>query len=100
MAPLWEVIGLFGNEYAMEGAVDELRKIDGVEFRVLDRRNLRISLKNDDAELRDLVKNIITIAHGFVENDGPAGELDRKKEKKRLEKIKALEAKKKRAGKH
>lgn len=101
MAPLWEVNGLFGNEYAMESAVEELKKVEGVELRVLDRRNLRVSLKNDDVEMRDLIKNIIKIAHGFVENDGPSGELDRKIQKKKLEKIKALEGKKKkRPSKH
>ena len=95
MAPLWEVNGLFGNEYALENAVEELKKVEGIEFSVMDRRNIRISLKNDDGEMRDLVKNIIKIAHGFVENDGPSGEMDRKIEKGKREKTKAMEAKKK-----
>ncbi len=100
MPLLWEVNGLFGNEYAMENAVHELRKVEGIEFKELDRRNLRVTLKNDNAEMRELVKNIIKIAHGFVENDGPLGELDRKKEKSKLEKAKAAEQKKKRLKKH
>ena len=96
MAHLWEVYGLFGNEYALENAVEELKKLNGIEFRVLDRRNIRVSLKNDDdGEMKDMVKNIIKIAHGFVENDGPSGEMDKKIEKRKREKIKAIEAKKK-----
>ena|SRR5438105_3451430 len=94
MKPRWEVDGLFGNEYAMESALEELKKVKDIEFRVLDRRNLRIMLKEDDIEVRELIKNIIKIAHGFVENDGPVGELDRKIEKKKREKVKAMEAKK------
>ncbi len=100
MVPLWEVNGLFGNEYALESAVEELKKVEGIELSVLDRRNLRVSLKNDNVEMRDLIKNIIKIAHGFVENDGPSGEMDRKIAKKKLEKVKATEAKKKRLKKH
>ncbi len=98
MSPLWEVNGLFGNEYAMENAVDELKKVKGIELKELDRRNLRVTLKNNDAEMKELVKNIIKIAHGFVENEGPPGEFDRKKEKAKLEKLKAIE--KKRPNKH
>ena len=94
MKPRWEVDSLFGNEYAMESALEELKKVKDIEFRVLDRRNLRIMLKDDDIEVRELIKNIIKIAHGFVENDGPVGELDRKIEKKKREKVKAMEAKK------
>ena len=94
MKPRWEVDSLFGNEYAMESALEELKKVKDIEFRVLDRRNLRIMLKDDDIEVRELIKNIIKIAHGFVENDGPVGELDRKIEKKKREKVKIMEAKK------
>jgi hypothetical protein len=99
MTPRWEVDGLFGNEYAMEKAVEELKKVEDIEFRALDRRNLRIMLRDDNIEARELIKNIIKIAHGFVENDGPVGELDRKIAQKKREKIKATEAKRKR-GKH
>jgi hypothetical protein len=94
MTPRWEVNGLFGNEYAMERALDELKKVKDIEFRALDRRNLRILLRNDDIEMRELIKNIIKIAHGFVENDGPVGELDQKIAKKKQEKNKAMEEKK------
>ena len=99
MTPHWEVDGLFGNEYAMERAVEELKKVKEVEFKQLDRRNLRVLLKDDGIGTRELVKNIIKIAHGFVENDGPVGELDRKIAKKKEEKLKAI-AEKKRLDKH
>lgn len=99
----WEVRGLFGNEYAMESAIDELKKLEKVpEFKVLDRRNLQVIMNKSDTENRQLVKNIIKIAHGFVESDAPLGEYDakraevkRKKMKEYEEKVKALAEQKK-----
>lgn len=99
----WEVRGLFGNEYAMESAIDELKRLEKVpEFKVLDRRNLQIILNKNDSENRELVKNIIKIAHGYVESDAPLGEYDakraeakRKKMKEYEEKVKALSQQKK-----
>lgn len=96
VARLWEVDGIFGNEYAMENAVNELKKLQGIELEVRDRRNLRVIMNSDGEEMRNLVKNAITIAHGFVESDAPAGEFDRKMEKKRLARAKELENRKKR----
>lgn len=100
MARLWEVRGLFGNEYAMEGAVEEIKKLEDVRYRVLDRRNLQVLLGHDDEEKKALVKNIIKIAKGHIDGDAPLGELDRQREKHRLEKLKEYEEKKKRAPKH
>jgi hypothetical protein len=100
MARLWEVDGIFGNELALENAVDELKKLQGIEFEVRDRRNLRIVMGGDDEETRGLVRNVITMAHGFVESDAPAGEYDRKVEKKRRAKLKELEERKKRLEKY
>ncbi len=99
MAKLWEVRGLFGNEYAMENAVDEIRKLKYVQYKMLDRRNLQVVLKRGDESTKALVRNIIKIAHGYVEGEGVPGEIEREKEKLRLEKVKGIEQKRKRAKK-
>jgi|SRR5271170_6901641 len=94
----WEVRGLFGNEYALERAVDEIKKMDKApEFTVLDRRNLSVVLFKNDEEKKALVRNIITIAHGFVESDAPLGSFDKKKAEAKAKKAKAEAEKKKRA---
>ncbi len=96
----WEVRGLFGNEYALERAVDEIRKMDKPpEFVVLDRRNLRVVFSKNDAETNKLVKNIITIAHGWVESEAPLGAFDKKKAEAKAKKLKAEEEKRKRKAK-
>jgi hypothetical protein len=93
----WEVRGLFGNEYALERAVDEIKKMDKApDYAVLDRRNLRVVLYKNDAQTKALVKNIITIAHGFVESDAPLGSFDKKKAEEKAKKLKAEAEKKKR----
>jgi hypothetical protein len=94
----WEVRGLFGNELAMENAVDELKKMEKApEFKVLDRRNLSIIMSKGDSKTRQLVKNIITIAHGFVEADAPLGQYDAKKAEIKRKKLKEYEEKRKKA---
>lgn len=93
----WEVRGLFGNEYALEQAVGEIKKMGKPpEFMVLDRRNLKVVLSKNDSETKQLVKNIITIAHGFVESDAPLGEFDKKTAERKAKKLKAEADKKKR----
>jgi hypothetical protein len=90
----WEVRGLFGNEYALERAVDEIKKMDKApDFTVLDRRNLKVVLSKNDTQTKALVKNIITIAHGFVESDAPLGSFDKKKAEQKAKKLKAEEEK-------
>jgi hypothetical protein len=98
----WELRGLFGNEYALERAVDEIKKMERPpEFAVLDRRNLRVVLSKDDADTKMLVRNIITIAHGYVESDAPLGVFDEDKAKLKAKKLKAEEEKRKKAkGQH
>ena len=94
----WEVRGLFGNEYAMENAVDELKKLEKVpEFKVLDRRNLQVVVTKSDEKTRNLVKNVITIAHGYVEADAPLGQYDAKKAEVKRKKLKEYEEKRKKA---
>src|ERR1700730_512549 len=94
----WEVRGLLGNERALENAVDELKKLDKVpDFKVLDRRNLQVVLTERDTKTRDLVKNVITIAHGYVEADAPLGQYDAKKAELKRKKLKEYEEKKKAA---
>lgn len=94
----WEVRGLFGNEYAMEGAVEELKKLEKVpDFKVLDRRNLQVLVSKNDVKTRDLVKNVIKIAHGFVESDAPLGQYDAKRAEIKRRKLKEYEAKRRAA---
>ncbi|MGA2198647.1 MAG: hypothetical protein ABSG45_01780 [Nitrososphaerales archaeon] len=98
----WEVRGIFGNEYALENAVDELKKLDKVpDYKVLDRRNLQVVVSKSDTNTRDLVKNVITIAHGYVEADGPLGRYDAARAEIKRKKLKEYEEKRKAAlGKH
>ena len=92
----WEVRGLFGNEYALERAVDEIKKMENSpEFTVLDRRNLKVVLSKNDSETKRLVRNIIIIAHGFVESDAPLGAFDKKKAELKAKKLRADEEKRK-----
>jgi hypothetical protein len=94
----WEVRGLFGNEYAMENAVDELKKLDKVpDFKILDRRNLQVVISSSDTKTRTLVKNVITIAHGFVEADAPLGQYDTKRAEMKRKKMQEYEEKRKAA---
>ena len=96
----WEVRGLFGNEYALEQAVDEIKNMEKApQFLVLDRRNLKVVMSKSDSETKQLVRNIITIAHGFVESDAPLGAFDKKKAEQKAKKLKAEEEKKKRSAK-
>jgi len=101
MAGDWEVRGLFGNEYALERAVDEIKKMEKApEFSVLDRRNLKVVLSRNDIETKEVVRNIITIAHGFVESDAPLGAYDKKRAETKAKKLKDEEAKRKKARAH
>ncbi|MDA4121666.1 MAG: hypothetical protein OK456_00630 [Thaumarchaeota archaeon] len=94
----WEVRGLFGNELAMEDAIEGLKKLQKVpEFKVLDRRNLQVVVSKGDSEGRELVKNIIKISHGFVESDAPLGRYDAKKAEIKRKKLKEYEEKRKKA---
>ncbi|MDV3276998.1 MAG: hypothetical protein LYZ69_00850 [Nitrososphaerales archaeon] len=97
MAKQWEIRGLFGNEYAMECAVDELKKQSGFEYVVLDRRNLSVRFLRRNEKAEEMVKRTFEINHGFVESEAPLGEFDAKKETSRWKKLKELEEKKKRA---
>lgn len=95
---MWEIRGLFGNEYAMEQAIEELKKHPGYQWTVLDRRNLSIKFEKRDAETEELVKRTLEMYHGYAEHEGPSGEYDRRSQKAREKKLKN-EEKKKRAGK-
>jgi hypothetical protein len=96
----WEVRGLFGNEYALERAVDEIKRMQKPpEFSVLDRRNLQVVLAKGDAETKNLVRNIITIAHGWVESDAPLGTLEKRKAELKAKKLKAEAEKRKKKAK-
>ena len=73
MARPWEIRGLFGNEYAMGKAVEDLRKLKGFEAVVLDRRNLSVRMAERSEESEALVRRTIEINHGYVESEAPLG---------------------------
>ena len=95
---VWEIRGLFGNEYAMEEAVEELKKHEGYEWSVLDRRNISVRFHKRDTEAEELVKRTLEMYHGYAEHEGPLGEYDRKRQQEKAKKLKK-EEKKNRAGK-
>ena len=95
---MWEIRGLFGNEYAMEQAIEELKKHQGYQWAVLDRRNLSIRFEKRNAETEELVRRTLEMYHGFAEHEGPLGEYDRQR-REQMEKKLQKEEKKIRAGK-
>jgi len=96
---LWEIRGLFGNEYAMEQAIEELKKHKGFEWAVLDRRNLSVRFQKRDAETEEIVRRTIEMYHGFTEHEGPLGEYDRRRRAELEKKLKKDEEKRKRESK-
>ena len=94
MPSVWEIRGIFGNEYAMERAIEELKKHDGFEWSVLDRRNLSVRFPRRNPEREELVRRTLEMHHGFTEHEGPLGEYDRKRSEEREKKRKKEEAKK------
>ncbi len=100
MAGVWEIRGLFGNEYAMEKAIEELKKHKGFEWAVLDRRNLSVRFVRRDHETEGVVKRTIDIYHGWVEHEGPLGEYDEIRREEREKKLRKELQKAKRQGKH
>ena len=93
MARVWEIRGLFGNEYAMEQAIEELKKHQGFEYAVLDRRNLSVRFPTRSEATEAMVKRTLEIYHGFVESEAPLGEFDQRKKAEREKKIKRDEEK-------
>jgi hypothetical protein len=97
---IWEIRGLFGNEYAMEKAIDELKKHKGFQWVVLDRRNLSVRFPRRDAETEEVVKRTFEICHGYAEHEGPLGEYDVQRREERERKLRKEEEKKKRQARH
>ncbi len=93
---VWEIRGLFGNEYAMEQAVEELKKHKGFEWEVLDRRNLSVRFGRRDRETEEVVKRTFEMYHGFTEHEGPLGEFDRQRQQEKEKKSKKDEEKRRR----
>jgi hypothetical protein len=85
---MWEIRGLFGNEYAMEQAIEELKKHQGYRWEVLDRRNLSVRFERRDPEAEEMVKRVLEICHGFTEHEGPLGEYDRQRREALEKKLK------------
>jgi hypothetical protein len=96
MAGIWEIRGLFGNEYAMEQAIEELKKHKGFEWAVLDRRNLSVRFAKRNPETEEVVRRTLEMYHGFAEHEGPLGEYDRTRKEEREKKAKREEEKRKR----
>ena len=94
---VWEIRGLFGNEYAMEQAIEELKKHKGYEWAVLDRRNISLRFERRDAEAEEIAKRTFEMYHGFVEHEGPLGEYDRVRRQEKEKKLKKEETKKRAA---
>jgi hypothetical protein len=93
---MWEIRGLFGNEYAMEQAIEELKKHEGFEWAVLDRRNLSVRFAKRNPEVEEVVKRTLEMYHGFAEHEGPLGEYDRERSEERAKKAKRDEEKRRR----
>lgn len=85
---MWEIRGLFGNEYAMEQAIEELKKHQGYTWEVLDRRNLSVRFERRDPDAEEMVKRVLEICHGFTEHEGPLGEYDRQRREALEKKLK------------
>ena len=98
MAGVWEIRGLFGNEYAMEQAIEELKKHEGYEFVVLDRRNISVRFPRRNQSTESVVKRTLEIHHGFVESEAPVGEFDAKRKEEKDKKTKKDEEKRKKRG--
>ena len=94
----WEIRGLFGNEYAMEQAIEELKKHRGLEWEVLDRRNLSVRLTKRDPKVEELVKTAYEMYQGYAEHEGPIGEYDRMLREEKLMQRRKDEVKRKREG--
>lgn len=92
----WEIRVIFGNEYAMEQAMAELKKHDGLEMEVLDRRNLSVRLQKRDRHTEAIVKRAVEMYHGFAEHEGPRGEYDRERSREKAKKLKKEEEKRRR----
>ena len=93
MAKLWEIRGLFGNEFAMEQAIEELKNHTGYEWAVLDRRNLSVRFPTRSEATEAMVKRTFEIYHGFVESEAPIGEFDKKKKAEKEKKLRKDEEK-------
>lgn len=97
MAKPWEIRGLFGNEYAMERAVEELKRHEGFDYVVLDRRNISVRFAKRDNKSEEIVKRTFEIYHGFVESEAPLGDFEAMKDAEKRKKAKRLEEKQRRA---
>ena len=100
MAKVWEIRGLFGNEFAMEQAIEELKKHEGFEYVVLDRRNLSVRFPRRNEATESMVKRTFEIYHGYSEHEGPLGEYDAQRKAEHDKKVMKDEEKRKRQSKH
>ena len=97
---VWEIRGLFGNEYAMEQAIEELKKHKGFEWVVLDRRNISVRFAKRDSEMEGVVKRTLEIHHGYVEHEARLGDYAKMKAEEKAKKALKAAKKRKREAKH
>ncbi|QQG48904.1 MAG: hypothetical protein HY247_00890 [archaeon] len=96
----WEIRGLFGNELAMEQTIEELKKHEGFEWVVLDRRNLSVRFEKRDPKTEGVVKRAIEIYHGYVEHEAKLGDYDKMRAEEKRKKAEKDEKKRKKETKH
>ncbi|GEM_PF-3765685 len=63
------IVGLFGNEFAMEQAIQRLASVEKIEYQVTSRRHLKIQGKSGDQGIIERVKSIVRRSHGYVEQE-------------------------------
>jgi hypothetical protein len=80
----------------MEQAIDELKKHQGFEWQVLDRRNLSVRFAKRDKTNEDVVKRTFEMYHGYAEHEGPLGEYDQKRRQEKEKKLAKEDKKRKR----
>ncbi len=83
----------------MEQAIEELKKHEGFEWAVLDRRNLSVRFAKRNPKVEEVVKRTLEMYHGYAEHEGPLGEYDGLRSKERDSKLKKDEGKRKREAK-
>jgi hypothetical protein len=92
---MWEIIGLFGNEYALDNTIEDLKE-NGIDNVVkLDRRYISVRFEKRNKEMEEKAKRIIEFNHGFIEAEAHLGEYDKQLRKAKIEKVKKEEKKRK-----
>lgn len=65
----WQLTAVFGNEWALERALQKLAGEKNASYQVADRRTLTVRLRRKDEALRERVVDLIRAAYGHVEEE-------------------------------